>query len=550
MSALVACGSDGHGDIEDETIPVIDDDVVDIVPPASEAPQVITWTSCAVDVAAQGFECGYLDVPRDYAEPGSPTIRLAITRLPARDPSQRIGSLFMNFGGPGLSTVFMLQSGAAGYFGLQNPRFDIVGVDPRGTGATQGAVNCQANPELLGPDAQPFFSEEALDLSALRMRAQLYVDLCLENNDLDILAHATTANTARDMDSVRVALAEEQLTYLGFSYGTLLGATYAALFPDRYRAMVLDGAVDAVAIMNDVEIPPDSPLSQAAAFERALDRFFAACAADQTACSGFGGDDPARAFDALLARAAETPIPTTIERPSIGADDLRMAMLSGLYSKQSWLALASALAQADSGDGGPILAFADGYYGRRSDGTYDASYDSFVVLSALEAHAERDTSDDALRRTNAETWQASPHFGWGAADWQLIVGSFPLRAAGSFRGSFELPSDAAPVLVVGTTFDPATPYAGAEALVAELENARLLTMDGDGHTAYGDNSTCIDVAVENYLAQLTLTPPGTRCDQNVPFAALSAQGGGPGASSRRSWQHARPAFGVPARGAR
>jgi pimeloyl-ACP methyl ester carboxylesterase len=486
---------------------------------AAAAPAPIVWRGCGGE-----FECAYFQVPHDYTDPSGPTLRLALTRLPARDRARRIGSLFVNFGGPGSPAVSILRSVAGAYLGAKNPRFDIVGVDPRGTGETEGAIGCEVDPELLGPDAQPFFTADDLDLdlAALEARAQGYVDACLTNNDPDDLLQASTANTARDLDAVRAALGEERLSYLGLSYGSVLGATYAALFPDNYRALVLDGGLDVDAYTNDRELPLGSELERREAFERALERFFQACAADQAACSSFGGDDPARAFEELVAEADRNPIPSAGPDPRpIDGDDVRVATVNALYRKQSWRALAAALADARLGDGTSLRRFANHYYGRRDDGSHDPSYDSFVILTALESRADRDTSDAALLTRNELTWQAHPRLGWGSADWELIEGLFPLRARNTFRGPFRLPPEAAPVLVVGTTFDPATPYGQAERLVAQLENARLLTLNGDGHTAYGDNSPCIDAAVEAYLADGTLPELGAECEQNAAFGATA-----------------------------
>jgi pimeloyl-ACP methyl ester carboxylesterase len=483
--------------------------------PAARTEAVLDWQPCA-----EGFQCATLEVPRDYAQPEGPTLKVAITRLPARLPARRAGALFLNFGGPGSSTLSILQSGAGAFIGARNPTFDIVGVDPRGTGQTEGAVDCRVDQELDGPNAQPFFTPETLDLEALQERSERYIEACVANNDLDLLAYASTANTARDMDAVRSALGDEKLNYLGYSYGTVLGATYASLFPHNYRAMVLDGAVDPDAYMNGSRAE-DPALDQLAAFERALGRFFQACAADQKACSEFGGSDPERAFDDLVARAHATPIPAG-ELPPVDGDDILTAMVASLYSKAQWQPFAAALAEAQAGDATLLREIADGFYDRAPDGSYEPSTDRLFALQVIESSAAPTELETVLARGD-ESFLRYEHVWWGNAYSELLVDGFPVRAQGVFRGPFRVPADAAPILVVGTTFDPATPYANAERLVSQLDNARLLTMNGDGHGAYLFNSRCIDGAVENYLARGLLPAIGSECQQEVPFALPEAE---------------------------
>jgi pimeloyl-ACP methyl ester carboxylesterase len=356
--------------------------------------------------------------------------------------------------------------------------------------------------------------------------AQRYVDSCLANNG-EILRHVSTANVARDLDGLRAAVGDQRLSYVGFSYGTFVGATYAALFPDRYRALVLDGPVEPDKWIHD---PVFLSESQLVAFEGALRRFLAACGSDQTACSGFGGSDPLVAYDGLVASADTTPIPApgyTADPRPVGADDIRDVTAQLLYAKQFWGMLAAALAQAASGDGSLIRAIMDQVVVPPAD----PSPDRFFAIAGSEEQWPRNV--DAYLRRGAREWADSPHF-WGSFAYSEIpFALWPIRDKDAYGGSFAVGSSSPTPLVIGTTFDPATPYSSAIGMVRALGNARLLTMDGDGHTAYGGNSPCIDSATNNYLTAGTLPARGTVCQQQVPFVAPQSALSATGTSSGR-----------------
>jgi pimeloyl-ACP methyl ester carboxylesterase len=469
----------------------------------------LAWEPCA-----EIFECATATVPLDHARPNGRQTQLAVTRLPAQDQENRIGSLFVNFGGPGGDAVGALHAFGAFLFAELNQRFDIVGFDPRGTGQSSNAIDCHVNQETEGLYAQPFTTPYNLDLGQWRARARGYAEACLRENSRALLRFASTADVARDMDLLRAAVGDAKLSYLGFSYGTFLGATYASLFPNNYRALVLDGALDPNAYIN---YPTESLRAQSAGYERGLDRFFEACAADQAACLGFGGGDPHAAFDALVARADAHPIPAGGEdpRPVDGEDVLAAAVIT-IYSKFNWPFLAQALAEAENGDGTTVRLLADFFYAWRPDGTYDPVGDRYFVLGAVE---QRYTSNPRFYlRAGEQSYSMFDHTWWNTGYVELPYGMFSVDARRAFHGPFRTRPNAPTTLVIGTTYDPATPYRGALAMVDQLRNARLLTMVGDGHTAYGGLSPCIDVAVNAYLVDGTLPAPGTICLQDVPFA--------------------------------
>jgi pimeloyl-ACP methyl ester carboxylesterase len=490
--------------------------------------------ACATPAAAHGLrftkcgdagaECATLRAPEDYGHPRSGTFDVHVARVPATDPAKRVGSLFINFGGPGAPMAIYLEVYGPRLFPELNERFDLIGMDPRGTGETEGALDCRVNQEAQGIYSQPFATPLDVDPGALIAKDRRYIQRCLALNRRDVLEHASTANVARDMDLLREQLGERQLNYLGFSYGTFLGATYVSLFPRNYRAAVLDGALDAAQYINR---PSANLFAQSAGFEREIGRFFQACARDQAACSGFGGEDPWDAFDALVEQADAAPLPAAGYGPDprpVDGDDLNAAAVQMMYSKFNWGDLAHALAQAQAGDGSEIRQIVDeDFYGRDPDtGAYDPLSDRYFLLGAVEQRYPRGLA--SYFEAGDRSWSQFDHAYWNAGFVELNYALWPIHDRDAFYGPFRVPRSAATPLVVATTYDPATPYRGSRKLVRDLGNARLLTMRGDGHTAYENGSPdCIDPAIEDYLFTLALPAPGTQCRQDVPFAAPQRQ---------------------------
>ena len=475
---------------------------------ASAQSLTLDWQACG----DAGAECAKLEVPRNYRRPSGETLDVAVARIEATDPQRRIGSLFFNFGGPGAPAAIYVEAFGPDLFPTLSDRFDIIGVDPRGTGETEGAIDCAVEQESQGVYSQPFTTPLNLNVGDLIATDRRYISRCLRRNP-EILPYVSTANTARDIDAVRAALGERRLSYLGFSYGTFLGATYASLFPNRYRALVLDGALDADRYINE---PLLSLREQTAGFERAIGRFLAACEGDQTACSGFGGDDPWTAFDELIERADRQPLPAAQGRP-VDGDDIRAAAAQVTYAKQFWGDLGLALAQGEAGDGTLLREWTDVFYGRLDDGSHDPFVDRYFTIGAVEQRYTRrvETYLDA----GDHSWGLFDHFWFNHGYTELAWGLYPVDPRGVFRGPFKASGGGPTLLVVGTTYDPATPYRGSVRLAREIGNARLLTMRGDGHTAYGGNSACIDEAVDAYLEERVLPAEGTICRQEVEFSA-------------------------------
>jgi pimeloyl-ACP methyl ester carboxylesterase len=464
----------------------------------------LDWAACG-DAGAQ---CATATVPKDYDSPGRGTFDIQVARSPATDQEHRIGSLFFNFGGPGAFTAPYVEAFGADLFPLLNQRFDIVGVDPRGTGLLDG-LDCAVNQETDGVYSQPFVTPDTLDVNALLRKDTRYIGRCIQRNE--DLRYTATANVARDMNAVREAVGDKKMTYLGFSYGTFLGATLQSLFPGKTRAVVLDGAVDPDQYMND---PLDGIDEQTAGFERAISRFFSACAHDPAGC-GFGAGDPRGTLDDLIEEADTSPIPASNapDRP-VDGDDIRAALVSEVYAKFLWEELATALAGADAGDAAGIRAITDGFYGRQDDGTYDPFNDRFFLLGASEQNYPRRL--EPYLRAGKSSYQDYDYAFWNHGYSELNWGLFPIRARDKYDGPFRTTRRDPTTLVVGTRYDPATPYKAAKRMVQQLGNARLLTMTGDGHTAYGSGSPCTDAAIEAYLIDLTVPAEGTKCAQDLP----------------------------------
>jgi pimeloyl-ACP methyl ester carboxylesterase len=487
---------------------------------SAQMPSITGWHDCGTTAAAATTQCATATLPMDYDQPNGRKVHIAVARVPAADQAHRIGALFFNFGGPGGPAVNYLQRrGASTLWHALNQRFDIVAFDPRGVGQSTPAIDCKADQQTQGIYSQPFTTPFNLDVGALLRKDIGYTQRCLRLNG-HILWHVSTANVARDIDNIRWLIGERKLNYFGFSYGTFLGATYASMFPHHYRAMLLDGPIDATAYINK---PWRDLAEQTSGFERALGRFFQACAANQTACSDFGGADPWDAYDQLVDQANANPIPVkdpTVRQKPVTGDDIDFAATSELYVKEAWPELGQALKMASEGDGTLIREISDASYGLLDDGSYDPSLDRYFTIGATEQRYPR--SRQFYLDRGDEAWGEFDHFYFNNGYVELNYGLWPARDHDAFAGPFHIPGSAQTPLVVATTYDPATPYRGALRLVRDLGNARLITMRGDGHTAYGGESACIDSAVETYINTLALPAKGTQCRQDTPFEAAAA----------------------------
>jgi pimeloyl-ACP methyl ester carboxylesterase len=453
--------------------------------------QRVGWHSCR-----DGFECAKVRVPVDYAAPGGRAIALAVVRLPSRG-GDRLGSLLLNPGGPGVSGIGYALQAESAISATVRKHYDIVGFDPRGVGES-APVRCLSdaqNDRFTAQDGSPDDSAEESELVRL---ARLLGDRCAARN-AGLLAHVGTRDAARDLDVLRVVLGDDKLNFLGKSYGTYLGAIYAEMFPDRVGRLVLDGVVDPAGDTDAQE------RSQALGFEQALASFVDDCLR-RKGCPLSGDRNSALAqVSAILDAADQTPLRAS--RPVTQSLAL-LGVAWSMYDPNYWALLRTALAQAAHGNGSTLLALADSYLERNSKGHYRTNIgDAIFAISCLD---RPETSDiGALRARARELSAVAPRFGAYVAWGSLPCGVWPVPAEG--KAAPVRARGAGPILVVGTTRDPATPYASEQNLAAELESGRLLTYDGDGHTAYEQGSACVDAAVDGYLVEGTLPAEGTRC---------------------------------------
>jgi pimeloyl-ACP methyl ester carboxylesterase len=451
----------------------------------------LDWERCGA------VECATLTVPLDHDRPDGPAIDLALARRRAGDPDRRAGTLVVNPGGPGAPGIPLVQQASLVFTDVVLERFDIVAWDPRGTGAST-PVDCLDDLDaFFAVDRSPDTAEER---AANERVASELAQGCAQRSG-PLLPYLGTRDTVDDLELVRVALGEDRLTYLGFSYGSLVGARYADRYPDRVRAMVLDGGVDPAASAEEVAI------AQATGFDAALDAFFEYCADGR--CR-FGGRDPHGAFVRLMALIDAETLPAIVggEERELGPGEADLAVANALYAgRDGWDLLADALRAAAQGDGSDLLALADAYTGRQPGGAYTNAQEALYAIGCLDQPAPPDPQ--AIHALAADLAAAAPVFGAPTAYLGLPCAFWPvpaLEAPAAVRGA-----GAGPVLVVGTTNDPATPLAWAEALATQLESAALLVAQEEGHTAYGRGIECVDGAVEAVLLDARLPADGTRC---------------------------------------
>jgi pimeloyl-ACP methyl ester carboxylesterase len=500
------------------------------------APRSVSWTPCA-----DGFQCSTFAVPLDHANPSGQRITLRLVRLPAGDPAHRIGSLFVNPGGPGASGIDLARA-IAPILPLElRGRFDIVGFDPRGI---LGSTPLRCFPTIddafavLPPWAFPYTPAEEEAQKTLDSR----LGAACSTAGGAIRDHMSTADVARDMDLMRAALGDSALSYLGFSYGTYIGATYANMFPDRVRAIVVDGVLNPVAWSTGAggegsTVPVTTRLRSDVGAQATLDEFFRLCDAAGPACAF--APQSAQRYAALVARARQAPlvIGTPPDSYTVSYADIVGVTLGSLYSPYTWPDLAAALAQVETqaaptgGSAAPVRAAVErlGHkLGFDRVRTAQEEYPNYVegFPSVLCSDSVNPTTFAAWPEAAAAaerqhgyfgriwTWMSSPCLPWPSSAGQN-------RYLGPWTAT-----TAAPVLVVGNYYDPATAYQGAVTLANLLPNSRLLSYSGWGHTAFfGAGSYCVDAAVTHYLVSGETPPAGTVCDPTSdPFEGYGPMG--------------------------
>ncbi|KOV98947.1 peptidase [Streptomyces sp. NRRL B-1140] len=456
----------------------------------------LSWGRCKATsggpAPSSDWQCATLKVPLDWSKPDGETIGLGLIRAKARG-GDRVGSLLFNFGGPGASGVSMMPSYAPAVSSLRE-RYDLVSWDPRGVGASEG-VRCRGDREMQAAESVDLTPDTPAEEKAYLEDATDFGKGCQKDAG-ELMSHVSTADSARDMDRIREVLGDKRMNYFGISYGTELGGTYAHLFPRKVGRMTLDAVVDPGAdTVGHAE-------NQALGFQRALNDYLEST-----------GQDPqkgSRKIAALLRRIDARPLPAGVPGRKLTQSLAVTGIIQPLYSKDSWPTLTSALDAAERGDGSELLTLADRYNERDLSGRYGTTSHSQRVISCL---------DDRQRPTVAETKRLLPRFekispvfgtflGWDTAGW---CHDWPVP------GQHDTPEvsapGAAPVLVVGNTGDPATPYEGARRMADELGKGVgvLLTWRGEGHGAYGSGSDCVDSTVNAYLLDGSVPKDGKVC---------------------------------------
>jgi pimeloyl-ACP methyl ester carboxylesterase len=439
----------------------------------------------------------------DYAKPNDRTIKVGLLRRPASDPAQRIGSLVINPGGPGASGM----SAAANLVDRVKDnelgkRFDLVGFDPRGVGSTQPQVHCLTPPERdaerlmnLGVDTSP--------AGVARTESQERTDdaKCASRTGIDVLADVGTREVARDLDVIRSALGDAKLSYLGYSYGTRIGTSYAEDFSRNVRAMILDGAID------PAQDPVAEHIDQGRGFQQAFDMFSAWCAGRADCALGQDTGQAVSAFHTLILPLITHPAAVSDGR-KLSYTDATTGTVQALYLPALWIPLNRGLQELTQGHGDILIRLADVYYGRSPDGTYSTQLDAFQAVTCVDNPPITDRN--VARKADAEFRAAAPFLDDGqppspaldnCAFWPVPPTSRPHQPQ-----TPGLPT----VMVISTTHDPATPYQAGVNLAHEL-NGRLLTFEGTQHTAFLHGIDCVDRAGITYLTTLQPPPEESRC---------------------------------------
>lgn len=455
------------------------------------------WNACG-----DGFDCTTVSAPVDWSDPESDRIQLAVVRQESTSTTK--GTVLTNPGGPGGSGFDFVSFGYAVSPALRAD-YDVVGWDPRGVGRST-RVTCFTDPKqtdelLYGTYGSPYPSTQWLDEATTR--EQGFADACAANSG-ELLAHMDTASNARDMDLIRAVLASKKLNYVGYSYGTWLGTVYAQLFPERVGAMVLDGGYDPA-------LPAFDLFQQRmVGFDLAFRSWMQSCL-DSDGCP-FSGDIAA-------ALGAATTLIASADQAALVADDGRVldtaTLATGigalLYSTSYWTDLTALLTAYAAGDPAPAFAAADGANSRFADGTYGNTVEVAFAVTCQDYDFAADTTAIADRLAQIDA--AAPILGTFMArdDYAQLATACrswpapPAQLPTTFDGA------TVPIVVVGTTNDPATPYAWSQALASQLGNGVLITRNGDGHTGYNKGNACVDSAVDAYVLEGTLPASDPNC---------------------------------------
>lgn len=471
--------------------------------------QQLSWGPCAdygqteedrQAFADPQFDCTRVTVPQDYAQPDGETMHIALLRKKAT--GNKIGSLFTDPGGPGASgTSFMASTAATWSAGGLGDRFDMIGFDPRGTGASEPKIQCLTDAENDQERTEVFADPSPAGVAAAEADAKEFADRCAERTGTDVLANVGTRDVAKDMDIMRAAVGDEKMTYAGFSYGTELGTAYAEAFPQNVRAMLLDGAVD------PTQTTIESTVKQNAGFQQAFDAFAKDCTSNPSCPLGTDPAQATQAFQAIMQPLIDEPVPTSDGR-ELSFTDAQTGVSQALYLSQLWPALQQGISQVASGNGDFLMTLADLYHQRDQQGRYTNMLQAFEAITCVNQPPLEDPAEAlelAQRAEEAAPFRSTGQGPVGARDscafWPVPPTSEPHTP--QVEG---LP----PVVVVSVTGDPATPYQAGVDLADQLGGS-LITVNGEQHGAALQGDPCVDRLAIDYLVDLKVPQEGAEC---------------------------------------
>ena len=479
VGTLSGCGISFFFPVVDESTPHPEDVGAALEPYYG---QVLQWDECGE------FLCATAKAPLDWDDPSVDEIELALIRQPAK--KEKVGSLLLNPGGPGVSGYdFVADSIDIAVTEAVQDNYDIVGFDPRGVGRSS-EVSCVEPKELDNVIYGVPRNARGTDgwITGQNELTHAFGQACLTTTGA-LLANVDTPSTARDLDMLRAALGEEQLDYLGYSYGAYVGTIYAGLFPEKVGRLVLDGAIDPS--LGEAQIT----LAQAQGIEASLRAYLTSCMPAGTCPFQGSVDDGLATVRAILDAVSKTPLQSTDGR-SLGVDTLVIAIAAPLYSTETWPALDTVFTTVLAGQADFALTIVDGYYGRTPDGDYTGNlFEALRAVRCLDYPAQNSVA--VMKEQGKALTAAAPHLGPYFAYSDLACLSWPFHSD-NVPAAVNAPG-AAPILVLGTTNDPSTPYAWAVAVATQLESGILVTRQGDGHTAFNKGNACVDATVEQYL---------------------------------------------------
>jgi pimeloyl-ACP methyl ester carboxylesterase len=472
--------------------------------------QRLSWGGCRPFVTTDhdrepfddlAFQCARLEVPLDYAHPQGRTARLGLLRRPADSQNERLGSLIVNPGGPGISGMSAVASLAKAVNGTDlGRRFDVVGFDPRGVGASEPRIVCRNTEEEDAERLDLDVDTSPAGVAQTENENRAYAALCAQRVGTDVLANAGTRDVARDLDVMRSALGDTKLTYLGYSYGTRIGTSYAEQFPGNVRAMVLDGALDPTGNL------VSSLANQGAGFQQSFDAFVDWCRAQPHCWLGSSPHYLAnQEFQHLVRPLMAAPL--AVGARKLSYTDATIGTIQALYTDKLWPKLNQGLMELASGNGSTLLALADVYYRRDAHG-YSNSQDAFTAVRCVDDPPVTDPL--VVREADQRYREAAPFLddGQPPSAARDVCAFWPVPPTGGTGGA--QPEGLPPVLVVSTTGDPATPYQAGVDLAVRLRG-KLLTYEGNRHTVTLQGVPCVDEVMTSYLVRLTLPKRSTLC---------------------------------------